>query len=321
MKTIRMGWALTVLLLSLLLAMPAGASEPDGRGPFADVDGSPHEGDVAALWAADVTSGCDEWLFCPDDPVSREEMAAFLTRALELTRGAAATFDDSGDSPFLAEISALAAAGITDGCAPELFCPEAAVTRGQMASFLARALDLPADLPHQFTDVYGSPHESAIAALAVASITHGCGQDRFCPDAEVTRAQMASFLVRALGLQPPAQMPEIPAEVSDALVELGTPAGPGVEGWRPLVEHFFAPADVDRALRIMACESKGDPNARNPYSGASGLFQHMPRYWSQRSSSAGYGGQSIFDPVANVAVAAWLVYDYPGGGWGHWVCR
>lgn len=91
-----------------------------------------------------------------------------------------------------------------------------------------------------------------------------------------------------------------------------------VEQWRPLVSRYFAPGDVNRALRILSCESNGDPNAANPSSGASGLFQHMPGYWSERSAKAGWAGASVFDPQANVAVAAWLAYS---GGWGHWVCK
>ena len=93
----------------------------------------------------------------------------------------------------------------------------------------------------------------------------------------------------------------------------------GVEQWRPLVATYFRPGDVNRAMRIMACESGGNPNAKNPRSSASGLFQHLGKYWPARSTAAGYGGVSIFDPTANVAVAAWL-RDQPGG-FSHWVCR
>ena len=93
----------------------------------------------------------------------------------------------------------------------------------------------------------------------------------------------------------------------------------GVEQWRPLVAAYFRPGDVDRALRIMRCESGGNPNAKNPRSSASGLFQHLGKYWATRSAAAGYGGVSIFDPTANVAVAAWLRDQ--AGGWSHWVCR
>jgi hypothetical protein len=89
-----------------------------------------------------------------------------------------------------------------------------------------------------------------------------------------------------------------------------------VEDWRPLVEVFFEPGDVDRALRVIACESRGEPSAKNPSSTASGLFQHLASQWRSRSAQAGWGGSDVFDPVANVAVAAWLVYE--GGGWSHW---
>lgn len=95
----------------------------------------------------------------------------------------------------------------------------------------------------------------------------------------------------------------------------------GVEQWRPLVASYFRAGDVDRALRIMRCESGGDPNIMHDFSNpasASGLFQHLGKYWSSRSVAAGWAGASIFDPEANVAVAAWLQRT---GGWSHWVCR
>ena len=94
--------------------------------------------------------------------------------------------------------------------------------------------------------------------------------------------------------------------------------GPGVERWRPLVESFFLAGDVPWAMRVLACESNGDPDAKNPRSTASGLFQHLASYWPERSVAAGWPRTDVFDPVANVAVAAWLFYiDGPG----HWVCR
>lgn len=95
------------------------------------------------------------------------------------------------------------------------------------------------------------------------------------------------------------------------------PADPkGVDAWRPLIEYFFEADDVDRAMRVLECESRGDPLAKNPTSTASGLFQHLASLWEERSVLAGWEGSDVFDPVANVAVAAWLVYEY--GGWSHW---
>lgn len=83
-----------------------------------------------------------------------------------------------------------------------------------------------------------------------------------------------------------------------------------------LVAAYFRPQDVDKAVLVAWCESRYDPNATNPSSGAAGLFQHIPRYWADRSANAGVGGSHIYDPEPNAAVAAWLVYS--NGGWKHW---
>ncbi|MDP3984464.1 MAG: transglycosylase family protein [Acidimicrobiia bacterium] len=91
---------------------------------------------------------------------------------------------------------------------------------------------------------------------------------------------------------------------------------PAPAGWRSLVAQYFRPGDVERALRIIECESSGNADAVNPGSGASGLFQHLPRYWKVRAASAGFAGFSSLDPEANIAASAGLVYH--GGGWSHW---
>jgi hypothetical protein len=119
--------------------------------------------------------------------------------AVRIAKG---TFADDDGNPFEADIEWLAAEGITKGCGIELFCPRAAVTREQMASFLSRALGLPPVAQDFFSDDTGSPHEDDVNALAAAGITKGCGSDRFCPEDFVSREEMASFLVRALGLPP-----------------------------------------------------------------------------------------------------------------------
>jgi len=112
---------------------------------------------------------------------------------------------DVGGSIFNGDIVWLANAGITQGCNPpdnDEFCPTDNVTRGQMAAFLSRALSLPSGGANTFVDDDGSIFEDAIAKLAAAGITQGCNppdNDRFCPDDNVTREQMAAFLRRALG--------------------------------------------------------------------------------------------------------------------------
>ncbi len=120
-----------------LLDLPAG--DP---GRFDDTEASIFEADIDALAAAGITTGCTAASFCPELGVTRGEMAVFLTRAFRLPLTGGNAFTDDDDSPYEPQIDALAAAGVTLGCAPNHFCPAAVVTREQMASFLARAAGL-----------------------------------------------------------------------------------------------------------------------------------------------------------------------------------
>ncbi len=106
-------------------------------------------------------------------------------------------FNDIAHSPFASDIVWLSQSGITTGCSAQSFCPGGAVTRGQMASFLARALKLPATTRDFFDDDERSIHERDINRLAAAGITGGCGSDNYCPSEAVSREQMAAFLHRA----------------------------------------------------------------------------------------------------------------------------
>jgi hypothetical protein len=115
------------------------------------------------------------------------------------------TFRDDDGNIHEPSIEAIAAAGITKGCNPPVndrYCPADSVSRGEMAAFLVRALDLePATLDY-FSDDAGSVFEADINSLARSGITKGCNppaNDRFCADGSVTREQMAAFLARAYG--------------------------------------------------------------------------------------------------------------------------
>jgi hypothetical protein len=112
-------------------------------------------------------------------------------------------------------INRLYSAGITGGCSttPLQYCPEASVTRAQMAVFLLRGIHTASYVPPdvagstEFADVpptYWSA--SFIKQLAAEGITTGCGGGNFCPENPVTRAQMAVFLLRSkhgAGYAPP----------------------------------------------------------------------------------------------------------------------
>ncbi len=115
--------------------------------PFADVPPSSiFAGDVAWLATHEIAKGCnppENTRFCPGDPVTRGQMAAFLVRALSLTDdGGGDLFIDDDGSVFEGDIDRLGAAGVTRGCNPPIndrYCPEELVTREQMAAFIHRA--------------------------------------------------------------------------------------------------------------------------------------------------------------------------------------
>ncbi len=129
-------------------------------------------------------------------------LVATLGGAARPPAASAATspFTDIVGTTFETDIDWLHAEGITVGCTPTLYCPNDPVSRGQMASFLARMFDLPATTTDYFTDDDGTTHEGDINRLAAAAITTGCEPSKFCPARPVIRGEMATFLVRAIPL-------------------------------------------------------------------------------------------------------------------------
>jgi hypothetical protein len=168
-------------------------------GRFLDDDNSVHEDNINWLAASGITMGCTATRFCPEDTVTRGQMAAFIQRALGLPNGSGDTYRDDNNSIFEGAIQALADAGIAEPCASGKYCPDAAMTREMMAVFLERALNLPASNNDRFTDDNNSKFEAEIQALAAAGVTVGCSDTKYCPNNSVTREQMASFLQRAFG--------------------------------------------------------------------------------------------------------------------------
>ena len=116
-------------------------------GAFVDDDGSIFERSIDWLAEEGITTGCNPPLndrFCPERPVTRGEIAAFLVRALGFVDdGGGDWFTDDDGSVFEGDIDRLATAEVTKGCNPPVndrFCPDRPVTRGEMAAFLVRAL-------------------------------------------------------------------------------------------------------------------------------------------------------------------------------------
>jgi|TARA_B110001454_G_scaffold129993_1_gene121160 hypothetical protein len=86
-----------------------------------------------------------------------------------------------------------------------------------------------------------------------------------------------------------------------------------------LINKYFLPEDRELALRIAFCESSGrswDIGSTEVSSAlAIGWFQHLAKYWEERSEKAGWGEYHPFHGEANVAVASWLFYN---SGVHHW---
>jgi hypothetical protein len=192
------------------MQVTVSGSSSGGDGTFIDDDGSTFEADIEWIAAEGITKGCNPPVndrYCPDDFVTRGQMAAFLHRALDdvLSPTEQVEFIDDNGNTFEADIEWLGGTGVTKGCNPpdnDQYCPDDFVTRGQMAAFLVRGLgytdDGGGDL---FIDDDGNTFEADIDKLGTAGVTKGCNpptNDQYCPNDFVTRGQMAAFLRRAL---------------------------------------------------------------------------------------------------------------------------
>ena len=172
---------------------------------------------IERLYAAGITGGCattPNLLYCPDNTVTRAQMAVFLLKSMH---GPTFTPPQVGDSTGFGDVATshwaaawikqLALEGITGGCGNGNYCPENPVTRGQMAVFLLKAKNGSGYIPpvigdgSGFTDVPDNYWAAVwIKQLAADGITGGCGAGIYCPESPVTRAQMAVFLVKTFNL-------------------------------------------------------------------------------------------------------------------------
>ena len=166
---------------------------------------------IETLKASGISTGCGNDNFCPSGFVTRAQMAVFLIRGTRDSTfipppATGNVFLDVSAGDFAADfIEQLFIDGITGGCGGNNYCPADPVTRAQMAIFLLRAKYgsgyIPPPAEGLFDDV--DPGHFAIdwiEQLLLEGITSGCGGDNFCPNASVTRAQMAVFLVRTFEL-------------------------------------------------------------------------------------------------------------------------
>ncbi|MGH8913988.1 MAG: S-layer homology domain-containing protein [Acidimicrobiia bacterium] len=198
------------------------------------------------------------------------------------------TFVDDDSSVYEGSIEAISAEGLTVGCNPpesDRYCPGRTVTRGEMAAFLTRSLGLGATGGDFFSDDGGHPFERAINRLAEAGVTEGCNppvNDRFCPDRDMTRGEMAAMLSRAFDY-PPSDRDRFSDDdghlferAIDRLAEAGV-----TQGCNPPVNDRFCPDEkVTRGqMAIFLTRSLELAPIRPPSVGTPG----SARYWSSDS--------------------------------------
>jgi hypothetical protein len=152
-------------------------------------------------------------VYCPEESVTRAQMAVFLLKsiygytymppAIGSSTGFADVHLDQWAAPWIKQ---LALEGITNGCGSGNYCPNVNVTRSQMAVFLLKARYGSSYSPdnvgtNTFYDVPADHWAFAfIQQLVMDGITSGCGGNNYCPEVEVTRAQMAIFLLKTFNL-------------------------------------------------------------------------------------------------------------------------
>lgn len=209
---------LALVLLLAIPASPAGAvneyiCEGVPSAGFTDVaPGGPYDAYIDCLVYYGITSGTGPSTYGPAQNVERWQMALFLQnvwKALAIVplTGTDQGFTDLGSLSSTAQIAInqTAQESVTTGVTPNQFAPFLAVTRWQMAIFLARfaratGLRLPAPAASGFTDIAGLSVEArdSISIVKTLGITTGTSATTFSPNEVVTREQMAAFLIRTL---------------------------------------------------------------------------------------------------------------------------
>jgi hypothetical protein len=157
--------------------------------------------EINYLLAREVITGFQDGSFRPSDKVTRAQAAIMIGRALGLDGTKRTTgFKDVGTSSAASGyIASAVERGIITGFKDNTYHPNAPVTRGQMAIFIARAYDLKNEAQVSFSDVpKGSASYVYIQRILAEGITTGYNDGTFKPERELIRSDFAAFMARAL---------------------------------------------------------------------------------------------------------------------------
>lgn len=253
------------LLPLATLASPAAATTtnacPEGDVPpagFGDTAGNAHARSIdCAVWWG-VAGGTSSDSFGPGGTLTRAQLASMLARlvgraGLAPTTVIAQGFTDTEQNGHASNIDMMAQLGVVGGYADGTFRPAAVVTRAQVASMLVRLHSNVFDGTFPtgeaaFEDVEGNVHRDAIQRLVAAGITRGMTPTTFAPGGSVTRAQMATFVMRHVDLLVADGVVTTPAAITDP-----PPAGADEPSTTPAPQkgESGSPCIVEDLLRSM----------------------------------------------------------------------
>ena len=223
------------------------ACRPDATTSFTDIAGTTHEASIACIVSYGLASGTSATTYGPGRDVTRGQMATFLANFVDLV-GASVTplggglagdrvYSDVAGNTHEDSIYYLTQLGIAQGTSATTFSPNQPVTRGQMATFLVRTMEVlgfppPGDAANAFTDDDGGTHEASANAVAALGIAQGTAPGIYQPGSYVTRGAMATFLARMLdlGIEVGFALPNIVTEALAALDGNAVTPGPGATG-------------------------------------------------------------------------------------------
>ena len=220
----------------------ACSAEAQGFAPFDDLVAGTHRGAIGCVAYFGIALGQQQagvWTYSRHDPVTREQMASFIARTMNrvdgyrLGSGGTDQFPDSAGE-HRRNINRLAVAGIVEGREDGTYGRRGEVTREQMASFVARAIEEVTGTELPVSDVFSSgdiagAHQQNVGKLAAVGVVEGVGGSSYGARRAVSRQEMASFLARALdylaanGFGSTPETPEFPQVIGS----FTTPLVPG----------------------------------------------------------------------------------------------